>query len=413
MAAARFNLLGLLLLTAATRPQAAEGEIKLGLLGLKQQSNPASPYALGPARPADSVRRSLDLRWQGGGGNTDASWRSTLFGGAAKADTTRLNQLYFDSEIENGQGWTLGKKVISWGMGQGFRPLDVVQRENRRQIEAPPLEGKPLVAWQHFLPGGTLTVLGQLADAPRPADSLPTAKQALAAQWYAIHGDADIQLVARLGKGGEREAGGGLSLMLNDDWQAHAAGLRRIGGVTRTHHQPDPAASPLISGHPLIAQAAPPRTQAVAGLQWTQQSAGQGWSLLAETWYDGEAWRRSDWQALSRLTARQRALTGLVPQAAIEANLAGSAQAFATPNLLRENLMLRATYDAAPHWSASLDWLRPLRDSGHITTLTLQYSGQQQQWRLGLRNLSGPADSVLAQSPLSRQFWLAWQLALN
>src|ERR1035438_1910937 len=64
---------------------------------------------------------------------------------------------------------------MSWGVGFGFRPLDVVQRENRRGVNLPPLVGVPVLAVERFTTDAAwtlaLTSPGQGAGSDDSRDS--------------------------------------------------------------------------------------------------------------------------------------------------------------------------------------------------------------------------------------------------
>ena len=53
-----------------------------------------------------------------------------------------------EAQLSGGSGpwqWTVGKKVLSWDVGQGFRPNDLVQQEQRRTLVSQPLQGRPVL----------------------------------------------------------------------------------------------------------------------------------------------------------------------------------------------------------------------------------------------------------------------------
>jgi len=369
----------------------------------------ASPYFVGPptvALPHRASRQDIELRAQEGGFNAEGILRQQLAEGAPPEYHGIANQFYYDGQLSPGLGWTLGKKVLSWGVGFGFKPLDVVQREDRRAVNPPPLIGQPLALVERFTAADALTVAwirpGQgrgNTDADAPA---------LALHWYRLVGGDDLHAVARLSSRRGVEAGAGATHVIGDEWSIYAAALYSQRYRLRLNQ--------LLDNGGLLANADPTAetlrrnsSKAVAGAQWTGES---GWSLLAEGWYDGDAWRRVDWQRLDALTARQRAAAGVAPAAAIDGNVAWSSQAYLTTNLLRENLLARLAWDDRDGFKPYAELLITPRDRGLATTAGASLEGNRQRVSFGLRQLGGAAASAYAQAPIRRLLWAEWRLAM-
>lgn len=143
-----------LLLSQWLPAQATEWHISLESVPEWQQANRQGPFgSVGRVLTSPrAVREELQLRWQDGGFNAQASARWQAAAGQTAVEEQRIQQLYYDGAAAPEQGWTIGKKVMSWGVGQAYRPLDVVQREDRRAVHPRPLEGVPMLAWQQFRP---------------------------------------------------------------------------------------------------------------------------------------------------------------------------------------------------------------------------------------------------------------------
>ena len=384
---------------------AAEFNVSLDAVPLWQDWNRASPYAVPLVTVGGrSLRTDLDLRWREGGWNAHGSLRNTAAQGLAPEQQGVLQEAYYDGDPGSGQAYTVGKKVMSWGVGFGFRPLDVVQREDRRAVAPPPLEGQPLLAWEHFGAEQAWTLAWVRPGAGGgPSDYRASS---LAAHWYGLLQGQDWHGVARLSERHGLELGGGSAWTRGDEWAFHGAALYE----TRYRKQ----VNGLLDGGGLLALGDPMQEvqggsawRAVAGAQWTGAS---GWSVLGEAWYDGEAWRRADWQGLDALTLSQRALAGTVPQFAIDGNIAGSAQAYATPNLLRQNLLLRLAWEEERRWNAWVECLLTPEDGGRVLTTGVTWTGDRQSLQAGLRFLGGRSDSAYAQAPVGRLAWLEWKL---
>ncbi len=371
--------------------------------------NRASPYTVGPptvpAHNRDS-RQDLELRLREGGFNAQGTLRWQAAQGAKPEQHGISNQFYYDGELGGGVGYSVGKKVMSWGVGYGFRPLDIVQRENRRGVNLPALVGLPLLAVENFSAEEAWTLAwvrpGEGGGTDDSHDS------SLAFHWYRLAGADDLHAVARLSHRRGIEAGAGFTRVIGEEWSFHGAALYQ-----RDYRK---TLSTLAESGGLFA-AADPRAEfvrhngvkAVAGAQWTGES---GWSLLAEGWYDADAYSRAEWQRLDDLTARQRALAGLVPDSAIAGNVAWSSQAYLATNLLRENLMLRLAYDDRDGFKPYAELLTTPKDGGRVFTLGAAYEGNRQRVSFGLRQLGGAADSAYARAPIRRLLWADWRLAM-
>ena len=397
----------LLAASAAGHCLAADLTATLSVAPEWRTDNRASAYFVAPAQDR-SARQDLGLRFQDGGFNAQGTLRILARQGQTPERHGIANQFYYDGEMDGGNAWTAGKKVMSWGVGFGFRPLDVVQREDRRAANAAPLVGVPLLAWERFSADQALTLAWTRPGSGRGAvDGDDTA---LAARWYRLTpGGTDLHAVARLSRRNALEAGAGFSNTVGEEWAFHGAVLNQRRYMKTLNVLAENGGGVLATASPLQENARRNALKAVAGGQWTGSS---GIGVLIEGWYDGAAYSREEWRRLDALTAAQRALTGLAPQAAIDGNVAWSSQAFDRPNLLRENLLARLSYDEEQRWKYAVEWLSTPRDGGRAVTLSLTFQGNRQQLGGGLRFLGGHSDSALAQAPFKRVVWLEWRLAL-
>jgi len=390
---------------------AAAAEINASLIVAPEiiSDNRASPYYVAPPivpEHSRDSRQDLELRLREGGFNTQGTLRWQAQQGAKPEQHGIANQVYYDGDFGNGLGYTVGKKVVSWGVGFGFRPLDVVQRENRRGVNLPAQVGLPLLALEHFGTSDAWTLAwvrpgegGGSDDAHDPA---------LAWHWYRFSDGDDLHAVARVSRQRGVELGAGATRIVGDEWSFHGAAL-----YERKYSQQINALAEsgglLAATDPTTRVAGRNGVKLVAGAQWTGESA---WSMLAEGWYDADAFSRAEWQRLDALTARQQARTGLAPATAIAGNIAWSSSAYLNTNLLRENLLLRLGYDDRDGLKPYAECLTTPRDGGRVTTLGAAYDGNRQRFSGGLRQAGGAADSAYARAPLRRLAWIEWRLAL-
>lgn len=394
---------------AAAQAAALEATGSLVVAPEWRTANGASPYVTAFAlSPSATLRQDLALKLREGGLNAEARLRLEAAEDRQPERRGLVNQLYYDGDLGGGDAFTVGRKTLSWGVGFGFRPLDVIQRENRRGLNPAPLVGVPVVAWERFTADTAWTVLaanplgerGQVDDVRAPA---------LALRGYRLtaNGD-DLHAVARLSARQRLELGAGMTGTLGDAFAWHAAALyQRRTAVLR--HSLIGSATTLAAADPIREELRDGGLSAVVGAQWTGAS---GFGLLVEAWRDAAAWTRRDWRQLAELTARQQALAGLAPPSAIDGNLAWSAQAFARPNLLRDNLLLRLSYEAEQRWKYSLELLTTPADGGRVLTAGIVWQGDRQTFALGVRQLGGAADAAYALAPQRRLAYCQWTLAL-
>lgn len=397
---------------ALTLPaQAADFNASLIVAPEVATGNRASPYYVGPptvtAQNRDA-RQDLELRLREGGFNAQGTLRWQTAQGAKPAQHGIANQFYYDGELGGGMGYTVGKKVLSWGVGYGFRPLDIVQRENRRGVNLPSLVGLPLVAVENFGAEEAWTLAWV-----RPGEGGGTSDNrdsSLAFHWYRLAGGDDLHAVARLSHRRGVEVGAGYTHVIGDEWSLHGAALyqRNFRKTLNTLAENDgPGGNPFAAADPMTETLRRNGIKAVAGAQWTGES---GWSILVEGWYDADAYSRAEWQRLDALTVRQRAAPA--PATVIAGNVGWSSAAYLNTNLLRENLMLRAAYDDRDGFKPYAEILATPRDGGHVLTLGTAYEGNRQRISGGLRQLGGADASAYARAPFMRTVWVEWRIAL-
>jgi hypothetical protein len=371
--------------------------------------NPHSSFQRGaPFMPGEHLRTRSDLelrlRWQG------LFVQSTFRLASGEKDrslvyTNDLNQLHYDSAPGGSLGWSLGKKILTWGVGFGFRPLDVIQREDVRAINRPALVGLPLLSLEHFGANDALTLVWV-----NPAQGRATADrkdEALALRYFRFAGEDDLHVVARISRTRKLELGIGATHVVNDE-------LSLYGGVLYAHRYPVLQPAIPLCGQaqgencrPADGNSADHGTRAVAGVQWTGEA---GWSLLAEAQYDGEAYARKDWQKLLAYTQKQLLHSAMFPDI-LAASLAKSSQVYRQTNLMRENVLLRISHDDSHGFKPYFEWFFAPRDRGTVITLGFEHERNQQRISMGLRHFDGPSDSAYANAPEHNVAWLRWESA--
>jgi hypothetical protein len=224
-----------------------------------------------------------ELRWQ-----YNAPWRTAVRGvltarkdsgggnGGGNGGGVRINELSLERPL--GAGFlTAGKKVMSWDVGYAFRPLDVVQQEDRRAINPVTLEGVPMLAWEAFDADRALTVV--LSNPGRSRQDQPRDDGSLAVRLYRQHGARDEYAVLRISSRNGVEGGVSFSQVASPEFELHGSVL-------------------LQQRHDvwLVSRTAAPHWQrsagnngggkALAGFTWTNEAK---FSVLGEAWLDRTA----------------------------------------------------------------------------------------------------------------------------
>lgn len=218
-----------------------------------------------------------ELRWQ-----YNASWQSALRGVlTARQDSgggarMAVNELSLERPLAGGF-LTAGKKVMSWDVGYAFRPLDVVQQEDRRALNPVTLEGIPMLAWEAFDADRALTVV--LSNPGRSREGQPRDDGSLAVRLYRQDGARDEYAVLRASSRNGIEGGLSFSQVATPELELHGSVLlQQRHDVWRT------------------SRGAPPHWQrsagnngggkALAGFTWTNEAK---FSVLGEAWLDRTA----------------------------------------------------------------------------------------------------------------------------
>lgn len=211
-------------------------------------------------RYGDFKRHSVlgQLRWQ-----WDAPFETAVRGVVQARDyndagaTGRIQELSLERRL--GAGFlTAGKKVMSWDVGYAFRPLDVVQQEDRRALHPAGLEGVGMVAWEAFDENSAVTLV-----ASDPGD--------VSMRLYRHTGTRDEYVVLHRSKAHGMQGGASFSDVLNEGGEVHASFL-------------------LAEGR---------RDKAMVGMTWTGENKI---SVLAEAWIDRTAAPGFERNALVRVS---------------------------------------------------------------------------------------------------------------
>lgn len=255
-----------------------------------------------------------------------------------------VNELYASHDAGAWQ-FSAGKKVVSWDVGYGFRPNDLVQQEERRTLVSSTAEGRPLVMAEHFTADTAWALVA--VNPTGAAQALGALEPALAARAYRRDGAVDWHGFARLGARNGASVGAALAWVATDAMELH--------GSVRYQSRSDSTQADAA--------------QALLGGMWTHSSQV---SLLVEAWWDGTA--------EPGLSSPRTPALGL------------------SQNLRRDSVFTRLSWQSGA-WSPALDVLYTPADQGHAWTASLAWQGDRVQVQGGVRSYGGPAGALLAQAP--------------
>jgi hypothetical protein len=172
-----------------------------------------------------------------------------------------FNELALNQDAGSWQ-FSAGKKIVAWDVGYGFRPNDMVQREERRTLISGSTEGRPVLMAEHFDADTAWSLV--LVNPSKARNETGPQEPALAARVYQRSGALDLHAFARHG------AHTGNSLGLAGAWVASDA--LELHGSVRAMTRSEAAAGTQY--------------QALVGATWTHETQ---LSVLAEGWHDGNS----------------------------------------------------------------------------------------------------------------------------
>lgn len=302
-----------------------------------------------------------------------------------------INEAYLAGGAEGWQ-WSAGKKVLSWDVGYGFRPNDVVQQETRRSLVSLPLEGRPLLMGEYFTADRAWTLVAVNPTAHRHATD--AREPALAARLYQRDGAIDWHGFARLGVRTGASVGAAAAWVVNESLALHASAryLRRDDSVAYV----SPGA-PLASRNPWLFHQTGPARQWLVGGSWT---TAEQISLLLEAWRDDTAPSAADWRGWATRNAELASLARVgAPALAVAGNQAWQASAFNAASALRRNTLFARLSWTHDNWQPAIDVLYHPQDGGCMLTAALAWQGDRLKLETGLRRHAGPASALIRQLP--------------
>lgn len=214
-----------------------------------------------------------EIRWQSTQAPGLLRGDLTLSRDSRTGDTGRINELSLERPLAGGFA-TVGKKVMSWDVGYAFRPLDVVQQEDRRALNPAALEGIPMLAWEAFDAERAVTVVW--TNPGHGKREQPRGDGALAVRLYRQQDSTDQYAVLRVSARNGLEGGVSFSHVADDELEWHGSVL------LQQRHETWMADGHSFPGWRRYSGGG----KALAGFTWTTESK---FSVLGEAWVDRSA----------------------------------------------------------------------------------------------------------------------------
>jgi len=399
------------------KPASAWADVggELRLTHTAPQANPLGPLAQAhallpsvgaPPATTDLAEAELRGRWRFLSANVLLNHERPKGDSSGSGHSqARFNELHASADLG---AWQLsaGKKVVSWDVGYGFRPNDVVQQEVRRSLLSNTLEGRPLLQAEYFGAQSATSVVWVQPQHANQTDAQQRGAEesALAARFYQRHGALDAYGFARLGQHTGASLGAAAAWVASDELELHASlrWMQRFDGWQwAAAGNASPSSAALASANPWQLATQQRASQALLGGQWT---GAQQQSLMLEAWHDGSAPSAAQWRQWQARNAGLAELAG-PPPAAVAGNLAWQASPLGgvagSSNLQRNNVYARLAWQPEP-WQLTLDALWHPADDGLISSAGLQWQGDAWKLSAAWRHYGGPRSALVRQLP-SRQ----------
>lgn len=401
------------LLLKATRPLVllgfsavalAEGSANLRIMPGFIQYESTSPLAAA-SQPSSitTLTQELTLQWRHGG----LSFQGTLTDQRSSDNSHQtdgvVNELFYDTPV-GAFDLTIGKKILGWGVGYGYRPLDQIQRQQRLSLAEVTQEGTPIISFEHFTETGAvgLTYANHIQwnnGSPHRGD------EAWALRYYGLHGNWDLQLQLHHNRDDGGSVGGGFSWVGGEAVEFHGSVISQqyYNDVRLNLPYNAPAGSPITR----IRQE--DGLKALVGMSWSGES---GYSVMAEYWYDETALNTRQWDDILALITQLPTLASdpAFPIQNVSALIDQTLKSERPTNLLQDNLFLRLSYNG-DSYDPAIELLYAPEARGGSVTLRLQHEYSNQQLNFGVRQLFGPGDSLFAKLPEQRALFAAWEFA--
>ncbi|MBW3695219.1 hypothetical protein EK599_05910 [Vibrio sp. T187] len=313
---------------------------------------------------------------------------------------------------------TLGKVRLDWGVGYGYRPLDVIKPYRQNPVGIVAEEGAGVASVSMFDGTGEWTLLySDSSWTSQDVNSLEqnSEQQGIGVRRYNMLGAHEYQWLAYYDDVRHGLLGASIVTVLNDAWELHGSAVyqRQSLGYQIPSH----------AGGPVELTEQGEAFQGLMGITWADDI---GQNIVLEYWFDSRAWSQSEWESAM---SNAQVLTSLPQSSALGASYL---QGYQHANVVEHNILFHWSLDSSA-WSqilptdagnswgdvlGFLDNLTPTfdlmytpQDGGFIATQWINYRVSDTgvssvDLELAARFLSGKSDSAYANLPDSHMILL-------
>ncbi|WP_375748313.1 hypothetical protein [Vibrio sp. HN007] len=397
-------------LCALMVPQAYSDELSLNwdwTVSMDQIEHRESVFFL-PANESkeNTVNALLDVeaRYKGWVGLFALSVDNLYSNVTSKTDSDFVVQeLFTQGSISAGDtsfDYLLGKARIDWGVGYGYRPLDIFKPYRRNPVGIQIEEGAGTAMLSYFdMDGEWSLIYTDSSWNNQNGTELQelSEQQGVGARRYWFSGDSEYQVIAYYDDVRHGLVGTSWVTVIDSAWEVHMSGLYQ-----RKFHS---YILPASSQEPVTEGGQTNGVQGLLGLNWANESGNQ---VILEYWYDNRGWSKGEWDSAF-------SVVDALPDTYKDLGYS-YANGFNHVNLVQHNIMLHWSLDGSAlsatrneyHWMENItptfDIIYSPSDSGFIATQWLSFLVQDTgasrfEIELAARFYTGDSNSVYANLP--------------
>ncbi|MDG2898519.1 hypothetical protein P7M61_29275, partial [Vibrio parahaemolyticus] len=182
-----------------------------------------------------------------------------------------------------------GKLRVDWGVGYGYRPLDLFKPYRQNPVGLVAEEGAGVFSLSHYDMAGEWTVIAtdsSWGQQDQSALDQAAEQQGVGIRRYALVGDTEYQLIGYYDDVRRGLLGASAIAVWDESIAMHGSMLWQKQSVGYQVQQDD-------LYQPVSVEEQGCAFQALVGVNWANQA---GHNVIAEYWYDSRAWSKSEWQ---------------------------------------------------------------------------------------------------------------------
>jgi len=317
-----------------------------------------------------------------------------------------VQELFWQSSVDFGGlpiDFILGKVRLDWGVGYGYRLLDLFKSYRRNSIGIQVEEGAGTAMASYFDMNSEWSLIYTDSSwAQQKGSDLEeqSVQQGFGLRHYALQGDSEWQGIVYYDDVRHGLLSGSFVTVLNQAWEIHVSVLYQRKYLAYQQGTSLTAVGLETKQHGY---------QSLIGINWASSS---GHHVIMEYWFDSRSWSNNEWQQAFEQGASLSSEIQTQPLAL------SYAQGLNHSNLVQHNLMFHWSLNSSSwsHLKWSQDWLwlnnfEPSfdvmlspQDGGIIATQWLRYQiydtgSASFSFELATQFLGGNGDSVYANLP--------------